>query len=132
MPIGFGKISANHKPFVTKSPEYFLGYIAARIASKRRLCNFVVSLFGVKHAKAIVMFCRKNDVFHPRIFGGCGPFFRRKLRRVERILEIFVGFFVFIPIVFVGPASLTPTFVFGTQAPAFYNSPLAVSTLVHQ
>ena len=132
MPIRLGKIRSNHKILVAKGFKHLFGNVGFGIFAKRAIHHAIIGLFGVKHTEAIVVFGGEHQVFHTRRFGSSGPFVGIKIGRIKSGLQVFVGFFVAVPIVGVRSTAFTPAFILGAKTPTFHNAPLAVGAPVHQ
>src|SRR5690606_7881097 len=134
MPVGFGKISANLKAFVSKGRENLLRNVRFWICGERRTIgsNFVIRLVGVKHSKSVVVFCSKNYVFHSSCFCRISPFLRIEINGIECFLKVFIILYIFIVCFSMFWLTLCPTFVFWAYTPTFNYSPLAVGSPMHK
>src|SRR5690606_22744073 len=134
MPVRFRKISADFKTFVSECRENLFGDVCFWIFRKGgvRRCDFIVRLFRIKHSKAVVVFRGENHVFHSGGFCSISPFFWIEVKWIEGFLEMFVIFYIVIISFSMFGITLCPTLVFGTETPAFYNTPLAVCSPMHK
>jgi hypothetical protein len=94
--------------------------------------NGIIGEFGIEHAKTVVVFGSEHHVLHTGIFSGFGPTRGVELSRIESTLQVLIRLDIFKIVSGVRPTARAPIFVFGANAPTFYDAPLAVGSPVHE
>ena len=121
MPVRFWKISACHKPFLSEGFEYILGNIRFRMLLKSTPGYGKIRVLTIEHTKAVMMFSRKNHVFHTGLFRHFRPLGRFEFSRIELLTQS-----VPIPIlkllIVIVTVTTDPVHIFGTQSPRFNNT----------
>ncbi len=94
VPVGFRKIGTNHKILFSECIKHILGNIGSGIILKCTVHNREICLLCIKQIKSIMMFSRKNHIFHSCRFSNFGPLIRIKLCWVEFMNQIIIISFV--------------------------------------
>ena len=94
MPVDQGVIKTDMETFCTERIHIF----ADQVFAARGVGGFVIGIFAVKKAEALVMFCCHDNIFHTCGFCLSCPFLRVVQIRVKmlkiEIIVIFRDFFV--------------------------------------
>ena len=96
MPVRLGEVAAYHKVFLPESIENMPGHIPAGIVLEGSVGNGEISVLGVEHAEAVMMFGGEDDILDACILHHFRPLFRVEVDGIELVFQSEIPLFVLI------------------------------------